>query len=356
MKHALKTIALAALASVGLDAAAQAQGIKIGISQPLSGGNADYFQRHAVNPVILAIEEANAAGGLLGQKVEYVVEDHKGEPSTAAAVARKMIDVDRISVLVTSISPAVLAAMPITEQNRVIILTLAQHPRITESKWNFRTGPTGVNYGLAMAKYAAEKLGAKTIAMLGENNDAVRVSQAAMKQEFEKAGGKIVASETFSPTDQDLRAQLTKIRAANPDVINLQATGPRMHGLALKQAAEMKISPSAIVANQTILDPQLFAIAGAAASGVYYATIDFDKEWNENVFKKRFGYDAVSETALVYDGTKKYLDAVKATGSRDPEKIRDGLLSQPAAKGVTGTWGYIGSGEPNILPQIQRIP
>jgi branched-chain amino acid transport system substrate-binding protein len=350
-------LSFAALALAGLPAAAFAQSnpVKVGVTQALSGPNADYFQRQTVNPVLMAVEELNAAGGLLGQKVEVVVEDHKGDPATSAAATRKLIDVNKISVLTTSVSPAVLAALPITEENKVIVMSLAQHPKITESKWNFRTGPIGTNYGIAMAKYAREKLGAKTIAMLGENNDSIRLSQTAMKKAFEDAGGKIVASETFAPTDQDLRAQLTKIRAAEPDVLSLQSTGPRMHGLALKQAAEMKIKPSAVIANQTIIDPQLFAIAGDAASGVYYATVGVDKEWAER-FKKRFGYDPVSEAALTYDGINKYFAAVKAVGSNDPVKIRDTLLSQAPSSGASGTWGYPGTGEPSITPEIQRIP
>ena len=154
-----------------------------------------------------------------------------------------------------------------------------------------------------------------------------------------------------------MRAQLTKIRYAEPDVLNLAATGPRMHGLALKQAAEMKINfPKGIIANQTITDPQLFTIAGDAASGVYYATIDLDRGWNDKVFKPRFGYDAESEAALTYDATKKYFEAVRAVGSNDPVKIRDHLLMQPASKGITGTWGYSGTGEPGIMPVIKRIP
>jgi branched-chain amino acid transport system substrate-binding protein len=352
---AVGTILLVALAAMRAPAIA-ADGIKVGIAQPLGGGNADYFTRQAVDPAILAIEEINAEGGLLGQKVQYVVEDNKGDPATSAAVVRKMIDVDHISVLMTSVSPAVLAALPIAEQNSVIVLSLAQHPKITASPWGFRISATGTNFGIAMANFAWDDLHAKTVAMLGENNDAIRLSQAALKRRFEQLGGRIVATETFAPTDQDLRAQLTKIRAVAPDVLSLQATGPRLHGLALKQAAEMGVKPSAIIANQTVTDPQLVAIAGAAASGVYYATIDVDKAWNEHSFRPRFGFDAEAEGALTYDGLHKYFDAVRSVGSADAAKIRDTLSTQPASKGASGTWGYGGTREPDIMPVIRRIP
>ncbi len=344
------------LSVLGITGIASAQTLKIGISQPLSGANADYFQKQAVDPVLFAIEQVNAAGGLLGQKVEYVVEDHKGDPATSAAVTRKMIDVDHISMLVTSVSPAVLAALPIASRNNVVVMTLAQHPAVTATKWGFRISATGTSYGDAMSEFAWKTMQARSIALLGENNDAVRVAQVALRKRFEELGGKVVAAETFAPTDQDLHAQLSKIAAAEPDALGLASTGPRMHGLALKQATEMGIKfPKGIIANQTIVDPQLFAIAGSAASGVYYATIDFDQNWNK-MFKARFGFDAESEAALTYDGVNKYFEAVKAVGSLDPVKIRDRLLVQPASPGATGTWGFNGSGEPNITPTIKRIP
>ncbi len=353
----LKLLLSAAALYAGLTGIAPAQTVKIGISQPLSGANADYFHKQGVDPVLLAIEQVNAEGGLLGHKVEYVVEDHKGDAATSAAVTRKMIDVDHISMLVTSVSPAVLAALPIAARGEVIVMTLAQHPAITSGKWGFRISATGTNYGIATADFAWNSMKARSIALLGENNDAIRGSQTAFRKRFEELGGKVVAAETFAATDQDLRAQLSKIAAAAPDALNLTSTGPRMHGLALKQAAEMGLKfPDGIIANQTIIDPQAFAIAGSAASGVYYATIDFDRSWNDKVFRPRFGFDAESEAVLTYDGVRKYFEAVKAVGSLDPVKIRERLLTQPASAGITGTWGYDGTGEPNIMPVVKRLP
>ncbi len=96
----MRRMSIAMACAIGLNLSsggfAAAAGVKVGISQPLTGANADFFQRQMVNPVILAVEQVNAAGGLLGKKVDYVIEDHKGDPSTSAAVTRKMIDVDGI--------------------------------------------------------------------------------------------------------------------------------------------------------------------------------------------------------------------------------------------------------------------
>ena len=111
------------------------------------------------------------------------------------------------------------------------------------------------------------------------------VQHAAFQKEFEAAGGKVVASESFNNGDQDYRAQLTKLRAANPDVLNISATGPRAYGLALKQAAELNFKAKAVIATDTLIDPQLWEIAGNLASGIYYSVLDFDRAWNEGKFK-----------------------------------------------------------------------
>src|SRR3984893_5033819 len=79
--------------------------VKIGISQPISGANGDYFKRELVNPVILAIEEINAKGGLLGRKVGYVLEDHKANAATAQSIARKLTEIDKVLLISSSISP-----------------------------------------------------------------------------------------------------------------------------------------------------------------------------------------------------------------------------------------------------------
>lgn len=120
----------------------QAEAIKIGISQPISGTNGDYFKRQFVNPAILAIEEFNAKGGLLGQKISYVIEDNRANAGTAQAVARKLVDVDRVSMISISISPAVLATLPISDPKQVIVMTVSQHPKILTSEWAALSTPT----------------------------------------------------------------------------------------------------------------------------------------------------------------------------------------------------------------------
>ena len=80
----------------------------------------------------MLVEEINAAGGLLGHKVGYIIEDHKANAGTALSVARKLTEIDNVALISTSISPAVLAALPVAEEHHVFIMTPAQHPKILQ--------------------------------------------------------------------------------------------------------------------------------------------------------------------------------------------------------------------------------
>jgi branched-chain amino acid transport system substrate-binding protein len=334
----------------------QAEAIKIGISQPISGTNGDYFKRQFVNPAILAIEEFNAKGGLFGQKIDYVIEDNRANAGTAQAVARKLVDVDRVSMISISISPAVLATLPISDPKQVIVMTVSQHPKILTSEWTALSTPTAAGFGVAAAKYAIGDLHAKTASLLLENNDAIRISGKTFKDEFERTGGKVVETTYFDTENQDFRAQLTKIRAANPDLLNIQAVGARAYGLALKQAAELNFSPTYVIGGDQIIDPQVKEIAGTLHSKVFYTTTKIDPQWNEKQFKPRFGYDGDGFAARVYDGTKIYLTAVQRAGTSDPVKVRDTLFHIKDFHGALGTWGYDGSGEPHIPVYVEPIP
>jgi branched-chain amino acid transport system substrate-binding protein len=358
-KTMFRSLCAITIGVLGLTAAAQAQAaeaIKVGISQPISGANGDYFKRELVNPAILAIEEVNAKGGVLGHKVEYVIEDNKANAATALAVARKLIDIDHVSMISISITPAVLATLPVAEENHIVVMSAAQHPKIAQSPWGFLSTPAAPVFGIVQARFAFNDLKARTAGIMGENNDAVRTTTTAFAKEFEKLGGKVLDVETFNHNDVDFQAQLTKLRAANPDVMNMEPTGPNIDGLILKQAAELHFRPKNIIAGDFIIDPQARAIAGDLVSGIYYTVVEFDHDWNEKVFKKRFGYNADGFAARIYDGVSIYFAAVKKAGTSDPEKIRETLRHFTGFHGVLGTWGYNGTGDPAMLPTVKRVP
>ena len=348
-------LALALLPALPLSAAAESGPIRIGISQLISGANGDYFRKQLVNPAILAIEEFNKRGGIRGRKIEYFVEDNKGNAATGASVARKLIGIDHVSMIFVSVTPATLATIAVAEEKKVIVMTVAEHPDITKSKWAARASTTAVQYGIAQARFAVKKLKAKTVAFIREDNEAIRLQVRAFTKEFTKLGGKVVLVETFKSTDQDMRAQVAKAKAADADLLNISATGQRVYGLVLKQAAELGYKPKAVIAREQVQHPEVRKLAGDLVKGVYVTGLKINQDWNKNDFEKRFGYPADSFGAKSYDAVRIYLLALQRAGTDDPVKVRDTLYSYRDYDGALGKWGFNGSGEPELYPTITRI-
>lgn len=347
--------AMLLLPVLALPAGAETKPIRIGISQAISGANGDYFRRQVVNPAILAIEEYNAKGGIRGRKIEYIVEDNKASATTGASVARKLIDIDGVDMIFVSVTPATLATIAVAEEKNVLVMTVAEHPDVTKSKWAARASTTSVQYGIAQARFVVETLKAKTAAIIREDNDAIRLQVDAFTKEFTKLGGKIVLVETYKSTDQDMRAQVAKAKSVDADVLNVPSTGQRVYGLLLKQAAEVGYTPKALIAREQVTHPEVRQLAGDLVRGVYYTGLKIDAAWNETVFKKRFSYDADSFGAKSYDAVRIYLQARERAGSDDPVKIRDTLYAFRDYKGALGNWGFAGTGEPELFPEMRRI-
>ena len=348
-------LALALAMSAAPQAMAADGPTKIGMSLPLGAGNADYYQKEIVAPAEFAIEEANAAGGVLGRKIGYVIEDNKADAASGASVARKLIDIDGVQMIFAVITPAVLATLPFAEDNRILVMTLSEHPQVTASGWGARCALPGTRYGAVSAEYAYKTLGARTAGILGEDNDGIRALDDAFRKDFTGMGGKVLAVEGFKPGDQDLRAQLTHIKAANPDLLLIESADARPYGLALKQAAELDFHPRFKLGRDEATVPEVRQIAGALLSGFYAVGVKMDPGWNDKVFKPHFGYDADSQAARTYDCMRIYLLAVQRAGTNDPGKVRDALFHISDYVGAVGAWGYHGTGEPDMKLIVNQI-
>ena len=339
----------------GPGVAAEKKPIKIGISQLLSGSHATFFQKHTVDPAILAVEEINNKGGINGRKIVFVVEDNKGNAATGLSVAKKLISVDKVEMIFISVSPATLASIPVAEENKVIMMAISEHPDITKSKWAFRPKPVATNYGISQAKFAYETLGARRAALLGEINDAVRVQEAAFRSEFKRLGGKIVVAEGFKTDQQNFLAQVTKIRAANPDIFVVNSVGARSCGLAPKQAAELGFKPKNTIGRTQCADEEARRIAGDLVKGVYYTTGHVDPQFAKRYASRFKGARANTWTAQSYDAIKIYFEARGKAGNDDPEKIRMTLTNLTGYQGAQGVFGFGGRREVNLLPKIAQV-
>ena len=196
--------------------------IVIGGLAPLTGGVSQYGIA-AINGALLAVEEINAAGGILGQSIRFVYEDEKGDPTEAVTAYNKLVQNDGIVALVGDVTtkPTIAVAQLAAEDGIPMITPTATGAEVTTIGENiFRTCFTDPYQGELMAHYAQEKLGATTAAILYDTGDDYSSGIAeSFKATAEAIGLTITTMEGYATGASDFNAQLTKIKEGNPDVI-----------------------------------------------------------------------------------------------------------------------------------------
>lgn len=324
-----------------------AETIKVGLITPLTGPIATFGQS-VDKGVRMAVDEINAKGGLLGMKIELIVEDNQAKAEESANIARKFIEQDKVvAILGPVISSNTLAAAPIAQQSKVPLLSpTATNPRVTQiGNYIFRACFIDDFQGLVMARFARTGLGKRAgkAAILFEKTSDYSIGLAKyFKEEFVRLGGKIVAEESFSSGDQDFSAQLTKIKGKNPDVLYVPSYYDTA-GLIIKQARELGINVP-ILGGDGFDSPQLAELAGKEnLKNCYFSGHFFSGSSAPQVktfvanYKKR--YNAVPDmlAALGYDAAYMLADAIKRAGKVDRTAIRDALAATKNLKLVTGT-------------------
>ena len=306
--------------------------IKIGGVAPLSGGVAVYGVE-CKNGIDLAIEEINAAGGVNGQKLQFICEDDEGDPAKSVNAYKKLVTSDEVSIIIGSLTSG--CTIAITQQaqaNGVLqIAPAATAVAVTDAgNYIFRTCYTDPFQGRVGGKFAAVNLGAKTAAVLYDiGNDYSVGLRDNIIEEFTKRGGAVVANESYITNDKDFNAQLTKIKSTNPEVVYL----PDYYGtvaLIAKQLRAQGITCPIVGADGW---DGLTENAGDEVLGGYYSNHYAEDSTDEKVqkfvgaFKAKFGKAPNAFAALGYDSVYMLKTSIEKAGSADAEKVRAALES-----------------------------
>lgn len=336
MKKGIKNVLLGTAVVSAMMMAASCSGkkndtIKIGGIAPLSGGVAVYGTE-CKNGIDLAIEEINAAGGINGQKIEFICEDDEGDSAKSVNAYKKLVTKDRVKVIIGSLpSGCTMAITNLAQAQKVVqIAPAATAVAITDAgNYVFRACYTDPFQGKIGGKFAYENLGTKKAAILYDigNDYSVGLTDN-FTAEYTSMGGSIVSKESYSTGDKDFNAQLTKIKAANPEVIYL----PDYYGtvaLIAKQLRAQGINVPIVGADGW---DGLTDNAGGEVLNGYYSNHYSEDSSSAAVqtfvksFKAKYNKAPNSFAALGYDCVYMLRDAMKASGSTDDSaKIRDAL-------------------------------
>jgi branched-chain amino acid transport system substrate-binding protein len=318
---------------IAVGAHAQAQDIKIGLAGPITGPLA-FLGQHIKWGADLAVDEINQAGGVLGRKLVFLMQDSGCRPADGVAAAERLLNQDRVDVMLGDVcSGSTMAVMPIIEKaQKPFIVTISTHPDITSkagaggNKWVFRT----VAHDAMIAEVVAEKMKRlKSIAIVGEDTDYGRGAVRLMKERL-PSSVKIVSEDYFKQTETDFLPVLTRIRAAKPEALATYVLDQQAANL-MKQYLQFGLTLPLVGR------PPL----GSGVVAELVKSGKFDGSWTVYPYYDRFTdpkNQAFTKPYVerhkqaphyagwgVYEGIKVYADAVRRAGTTEPEKVRDAL-------------------------------
>ena len=308
--------------------------VQVGIVLPLTGSQAAFgeIEKQSFD---LALEEINAAGGINGKKLEFLMEDDTGRPEVGRSVAEKLITKDKVVMLGGGYSSSVTAGLAgVAQQNHMpFLINTGSADDITEKGFDyvFRLNPPASEYSSGVEEFLEQVVKPKSVAILYENTKFGTSSSKAFTKSCEKLGIEVVLNEGYEHAGIDFKPILVKVKQLNPDILYM-VSYVMDAALLMRQSRELKLTPKLFIgggAGFTL--PEFQENAGVAADNVVSATL-----WHEVLplpgaydyfqkFKAKYNKDTEYHGAEAYAAAYVIADVLKRAKSFSPEDIRQAL-------------------------------
>jgi branched-chain amino acid transport system substrate-binding protein len=318
--------------------------IKVGEFASMTGKEAT-FGISSHEGTLMAIEEINAAGGVLGKKLELLTEDTQSKPGEPATVVNKLVARDGVVAMLGEVaSSRSLEAAPICQQNKIpMVSPSSTNPKVTQTgDYIFRVCFIDPFQGTVMANFATRTLKAKRVAVFTDvKSDYSKGLAQFFKEGFVKNGGQIVSELDFNGGDKDFKAQLTAIKGANPDAIFVPGYYTDA-ALICIQAKQLGLNVP-LMGGDGWESEKLVEIGKDAVEGQYFSThyhpdvgSEKSKQFVANYKKRWNGKTPDALAACGYDSAIVLADAMKRASSSEGPKVRDALAATKDFDAVTG--------------------
>jgi branched-chain amino acid transport system substrate-binding protein len=307
----------------------------------------------------LAINEWNEKGGLLGQEIEWILEDGGCSAEMATDAANKVIDQDQVKFIIGEVcSGASIPISEITNAKQVLqISPTSTNPQVITGKpFVFRACFDDPFQGGSLAAFAKEDLKASTAAvMYDKGNDYVLGLAGYFRDAFEARGGNVVVYEAYTEADTDFSAILSKVADANPDILFLPDYYNKVN-LIGKQAKEKGITATLLGGDGwDSADLDMTAVDGGYHSNHYSPADPRAVVTNFlNKYKAAYGKQPDALAVLAYDATNVLFEAIQKAGTNDPDKVRQAMAGIEF-EGVAGVITFDPEGGPIKKAAIVQI-
>src|SRR6185503_5231390 len=331
---------VAVLALLGWSAQAQ-DSIKIGVITDRVGVSKPYSEP-STEGLVFGAGEINRRGGVLGKKIELLIEDDQSRPDISAALARKLIDQGAVFIMSMSLTPA-------TQQQQNVTLE-AKTPQMTPmnsgdtlttqlpNPYFWQTGPLGsVQIATLLSHARAKQL--KKVALISDNSDLGQLLAKFFRAGLEKSGIQVVTEEVVPRGVTSAEPQMQKIRAANPDAMFMAGVLTPENVLILRAYRQMGLK-FPIHSSYNLSVPQYMSVAKGLLNGITFVdAYDPDKaevrKFEADYAKANGGKTPYNIHGYGYDGIRMVAEAIRRAGSTDKEKIR-AAMQQLEFSGVMG--------------------
>jgi branched-chain amino acid transport system substrate-binding protein len=323
--------------------AGAAEPIKVGVVLSISGW-AGFIGTPMKEALVAIVEDTNKKGGIKGRPLELYIEDDKSNPTNAVIATTKLARDIKVSVLMgPATADAGMAMIPIAEQEQVPFAVSG--PVIAPfKKWVFHVTPSDLVSSAAVIEYAVKELGGKKIAVIHDTANFGMTGMKVFNAEIGKyPGSSIVIAEKFETTDTNVIPQLTKIKAANPDVLIVQAPGGQAAVIAknYKQLG-MKMT---VTGPPAVTTPEFLKIGGSVAEESPWILLGGkimvaerlapSDPWRKNLYEpfKKIMRDKYGDKPIMvfhsvaHDAIHIVIEALKTAGSDDRNAVRNALES-----------------------------
>jgi len=292
---------------------------------------------------VYAAKELNAKGGVLGRRVELLLEDDQSKPDLSATAARKLEDAGAAFILSLTHTVAALQAQTVTVETRTphlapsltvdTLTTQIQNPNF------WQTGPLASTQIATLLSYARHS-NYRKVALISDNSAISQATAKAFKAEFDKNRIEVVADEMVPSGAQSVEAQMQKVRAAKPDAIFL-ATLLTPENLLVLRSYRQHGMKTPLVGNYNLAVPVYMTVAKGLLDGIVFVDAwDPAKPQVKQFiagYTKEMGTEPHNMMGYGYDGVMLAADAIRRAGSTDKEKVRAAMQATRGYRGVLGS-------------------
>ncbi|HYX53290.1 MAG TPA: ABC transporter substrate-binding protein [Candidatus Limnocylindrales bacterium] len=343
------------------------QSVRIGAITSLTGSQAAFGEAHR-NGYAIALDEINSRGGVLGKKLELDVYDDQSKPEQAVQGVSKLVDQDRVPILLGAYSSEnTKAIVPAVSQRQLpLIIPTATADNVMDSKspWVFRICAGANDYARETLNFLKANAAPKKIAIVYENTNFGQANRKSMEAAAKDAGMEVVAVESYEAKFPDYKPVLQRVKQANPDVIYFCSYLLDASTL-MRQSREIDLNPKYYTSAGTGFAAAEFPTSkGAGANADYTFSVsqwlpavqwpgskDFDAE-----YFKRFNSHPAYHAIQAYAALLVAAEAINKAGSLDGAKIRDSIKALDLPSSAFGPIHFDFNGQnqhPVLITQVQ---